>query len=118
MPRWKWFVDQTGPSNRIWIAWDDEYIDVDILDVGDQFIHCRVLIRCLHEYVLVTVVYGANDIVVGWSLWQALSNLAGAVNEEPWLDMSEVCSSSGDIRIAMEEYQACIFDTGLITLPM
>ncbi|KAK4406372.1 hypothetical protein Sango_0643700 [Sesamum angolense] len=87
-----------GPSNRVWIAWDYEYIDVDILDMGDQFIHC-----------------------------QTLGNFPGAVNEESWLiggdfnvmlDMSEVCSSSWDIQMAMEKFKECIFDTGFITLPM
>ncbi|KAL0420601.1 UNVERIFIED_CONTAM: hypothetical protein Slati_3083000 [Sesamum latifolium] len=33
-------------------------------------------------------------------------------------DMSEVCGYSGDIRVAMEEFQGCISQTGLITLPV
>ncbi|KAL0445488.1 UNVERIFIED_CONTAM: hypothetical protein Slati_1676700 [Sesamum latifolium] len=57
------FSDSSGPGNRIWIAWDSEFIDVDVLDLGTQFIHCRVLIKQLQEHVLVTVTYGANDTI-------------------------------------------------------
>ncbi|KAL0409567.1 UNVERIFIED_CONTAM: hypothetical protein Sradi_1891100 [Sesamum radiatum] len=34
------------------------------------------------------------------------------------VDVSEVCGQSGDIRGAAEEFQGCLRDTGLITLPM
>ncbi|KAL0338567.1 UNVERIFIED_CONTAM: hypothetical protein Sangu_1378800 [Sesamum angustifolium] len=45
----------------------------------------------------------------------------------PWLvhgdfntvvDMSEVCVTSSDIRLAMQEFHSCIVNSGLITLPM
>ncbi|KAL0373244.1 UNVERIFIED_CONTAM: hypothetical protein Scaly_1006000 [Sesamum calycinum] len=45
----------------------------------------------------------------------------------PWLvlgdfntvvDMSEVCGTSGHIRLGMQEFLSCIVNTGLITLPM
>ncbi|KAK4384723.1 hypothetical protein Sango_3032500 [Sesamum angolense] len=58
LPRWRWFVDYSGPGNRIWIAWNDEFIDVDILNIGAQFIHCRVLMHDMHEPILLTVVMG------------------------------------------------------------
>ncbi|KAK4384105.1 hypothetical protein Sango_3091100 [Sesamum angolense] len=47
--------------------------------------------------------------------------------ELPWLvggdfnavlDMSEVSGASGDIRVAMHEFNDCIIQTGLISLPM
>ncbi|KAL2235353.1 UNVERIFIED_CONTAM: hypothetical protein Sindi_1267500 [Sesamum indicum] len=34
------------------------------------------------------------------------------------LDMSDVRGASGDIRQAMEEFQSCVIETGLTTLPM
>ena len=33
-------------------------------------------------------------------------------------DLSEVCGTSGDIRMAMEEFNACIQSTALHSLPM
>ncbi|KAL0322039.1 UNVERIFIED_CONTAM: Transposon TX1 uncharacterized protein [Sesamum calycinum] len=80
-----------------------------------------------HIYVLVTVSYGANDVGSRRELWQALSNISGSINDEPWLvggdfnavrDLSEVCGTSGDIRLAMNEFNEYILNTGLIALPM
>ncbi|KAL0455432.1 UNVERIFIED_CONTAM: hypothetical protein Slati_0882400 [Sesamum latifolium] len=127
LPQWNWFVDYTGPGNRIWLAWDNDLIGVDVLDIGDQFVHCDVFIRCMHIHVFITVVYGVND-VVGWRvLWDALGRISPMVNNATWLvggdfntvlDDSEVCGHSGDIQAAVEEFQGCLQDTGLITLPM
>ncbi|KAL0319700.1 UNVERIFIED_CONTAM: hypothetical protein Sradi_5231500, partial [Sesamum radiatum] len=127
LPRWKWFIDHSGPGNRTWIAWYNDNIDVVVLDVGSQFIYCRLIFRCLHEHVFVTVVYGANDVGVRRMLWQELGDLAQNIVDKPWLicgdfnvvlDMSEVCGAFGDIWQAMEEFKQCVTDTGLITLPM
>ncbi|KAK4383848.1 hypothetical protein Sango_3113400 [Sesamum angolense] len=120
-------MDYTGPGNRIWIAWNDDIIDVDILNVDSQYVHCRVHIHELHEIILITVVYGANEVSTRRDLWQGLIELAETVGNEPWLvggdfnavlDMSEVCGASGDIRVAMNEFNECILQTGLLSLPM
>ncbi|KAL0282976.1 UNVERIFIED_CONTAM: Transposon TX1 uncharacterized protein [Sesamum radiatum] len=125
--RWRWFVDYAGPGNRIWVAWNDEFIDVDILNADSQFVHCRVHVHELHETVLLTVVYGANELSARRELWQGLIDLAITVGNEPWLvggdfnavlDMSEVSGASGDIRVAMNEFNDCILQTGLLPLPM
>ncbi|KAL0455359.1 UNVERIFIED_CONTAM: hypothetical protein Slati_0875100 [Sesamum latifolium] len=104
LPRWSWFNDTAGPGNRIWIAWDSAYIDVDVLNVGEQFVHCRVFIGQLHEHILVTVAYGANDIITRRELWHALDSLSDQI-DVPWLvcgdfnavlDDSEICGTAGD----------------------
>ncbi|KAK4384112.1 hypothetical protein Sango_3090500 [Sesamum angolense] len=101
-------------SNRIWIAWDDELLDVNVLNLDVQFIHCRINIRCAHLSVLSTVVYGANDSVSRRGLWQSLVTLADSIFYEPWIvggdfntvvDMSEVCGASADIHLAMNEFR-------------
>ncbi|KAL0291271.1 UNVERIFIED_CONTAM: hypothetical protein Sangu_2539300 [Sesamum angustifolium] len=60
-------------------------------------------------------------------LWQGLIDLAITVGNEPWLvggdfnavlDLSEVSGASGDIRVAMNEFNDCILQTGLLPLPM
>ncbi|KAL0439801.1 UNVERIFIED_CONTAM: hypothetical protein Slati_2463100 [Sesamum latifolium] len=102
LPRWKWFIDYNVSGNRIWLAWDDNFVDIEVIDIGAQFIHC-------------------------WDLWLALNRITQGINEEPCLvggdfnavlDISEVCGASGDIRLAMEEFQDCILQTGLIGLPL
>ncbi|KAK4384408.1 hypothetical protein Sango_3063800 [Sesamum angolense] len=78
LPRWRWFVDYSGP------------------------------VSARRE------------------LWQGLTELAMSA-DLPWLvggdfnavlDMSEVSGASGDIRVAMHEFNDCIIQTGLISLPM
>ncbi|KAL0292137.1 UNVERIFIED_CONTAM: hypothetical protein Sradi_7001200 [Sesamum radiatum] len=127
LPRWKWFSDYNSAGNRIWLAWDDDFLDIAILDIGVQFVHCRIFIRSSHIYILVTVSYGANDVRSRRELWQALCNISDSIGDEPWLvggdfnavrDLSEVCGTSGDIRLAMNEFNDCILNTGLIALPM
>ncbi|KAL0340157.1 UNVERIFIED_CONTAM: hypothetical protein Sradi_4532500 [Sesamum radiatum] len=97
------------------------------MDIGVQFVHCRIFIRSLHIYVLVIVSYGANDVGSRRELWQALCTIAGSIGDEPWLvggdfnavqDLSEVCGTSGDIKLAMNEFNDCILNIGLIALPM
>ncbi|KAK4384023.1 hypothetical protein Sango_3099400 [Sesamum angolense] len=127
LSRWRWFVDYAGPGNRTWIAWNDELIDVDILNLDTQYVHCRVHFHELYEIILITVVYGANNVSTSRELWQGLIDLADTVDNEPWLvggdfnavlDMSEVSGAFGDIRGAMNEFNDCILQTGLLSLPM
>ncbi|KAL0439838.1 UNVERIFIED_CONTAM: hypothetical protein Slati_2466800 [Sesamum latifolium] len=103
LPRWNWFVDYVGPGNRIWLAWDDDFIDLNVLETCAQFVVGRRV------------------------LWDDLDRISHTVRDVPWLvggdfntvvDDSEVCGQSGDIRGATKEFQSCLRNTGLITLPM
>ncbi|KAL2247305.1 UNVERIFIED_CONTAM: hypothetical protein Sindi_2582800 [Sesamum indicum] len=76
--------------------------------------------------VAVSVTYGATEVVDRRELWSALENLAIQCADIPWLiggdfnvvrDLSEVCGTSGDIRIAMEEFNVAIQNTRLLPLP-
>ncbi|KAL2251900.1 UNVERIFIED_CONTAM: hypothetical protein Sindi_2312300 [Sesamum indicum] len=127
LPQWKWFVDYGLVGNRVWIAWDDNFLDVDVVECGTQFIHCLVFIRSLHESVALTVIYGASEVADRRELWGALETIAMQNVDVPWLiggdfnavrDLSEVCGASGDIRMAMEEFNCCIQNAGLLPLPM
>ncbi|KAL0294576.1 UNVERIFIED_CONTAM: hypothetical protein Sradi_6880300 [Sesamum radiatum] len=97
LPRWNYYTDYGGPGSRIWLAWDDDFVDVNVVETGEQV------------------------------LWAELARLSTGTTNLPWLvggdfnvvlDASEVCGQSGDIRAAAEEFQSCLQDTGLITLPM
>ncbi|KAL2237588.1 UNVERIFIED_CONTAM: hypothetical protein Sindi_0950500 [Sesamum indicum] len=127
LPHWKWYMDYGSSGNRVWIAWDDNFINVNVVECGMQFIHCLVNIRAIHESVAVTVAYGATEVIDRRELWNALESLAIQCTDIPWLiggdfnavrDLSEVCDTSGDIRIAIEDFNAAIQNTGLLSLPM
>ncbi|KAL2237718.1 UNVERIFIED_CONTAM: hypothetical protein Sindi_0963500 [Sesamum indicum] len=126
-PGWSWFTDYNTVGNCIWLMWNDTNVGIDILNVSNQLIHCRVTNRMMHTQHLITIVYGMNDVSSRRTLWQDFCDLSQEIAEEAWfvmgdfnavLDMSEVCGASGDIRQAMEELQACVMEMGLITLPM
>ncbi|KAL2225355.1 UNVERIFIED_CONTAM: hypothetical protein Sindi_3049900 [Sesamum indicum] len=127
LPQWKWFVDYGSFGNRVWIAWDENFIDVDVVECGTQFIHCHVHIHALHESIAITVIYGANELVERRALWNSMETIAMQCTDIPWLvggdfntvrDLSEICGVSGDIRMAMEDFNTCIQNTGLLPLPM
>ncbi|KAL2224319.1 UNVERIFIED_CONTAM: hypothetical protein Sindi_2944800 [Sesamum indicum] len=114
-------------GNRIWIAWDDNFIDVNVVELGTQFIHYHVTIRALQESVDVTIIYGATKVADRRELWDSLTTLARQCVDTPWLvggdfnvvrDLSEVCAAYGDIRLAMEKFNNCIQNAGLLPLPM
>ncbi|KAL2247318.1 UNVERIFIED_CONTAM: hypothetical protein Sindi_2584100 [Sesamum indicum] len=115
LPHWKWFVDYSSVGNRIWLAWDENVVDVHILDLADQFIHCRVTNMAVNESVIITVVYGASEVIDRRNLWPALETLAQQCSDIPWMvggdfnavrDLNKVCGISRDIRMATEEFNA------------
>ncbi|KAL2251910.1 UNVERIFIED_CONTAM: hypothetical protein Sindi_2313300 [Sesamum indicum] len=83
LPQWKWFVDYATVGNRIWVAWDENVVDVHILDLGNQFMHCRVTHRANSESLLITIVYGASEMIDRRSLWNTLETLAREHSDEP-----------------------------------
>ncbi|KAL2252862.1 UNVERIFIED_CONTAM: hypothetical protein Sindi_0080900 [Sesamum indicum] len=127
LPQWNWFTDYNSIGNRIWLAWDENFIDVHVLDLGDQFVHCRITSRAVNETVFVTIVYGASEVIDRRILWTTLETLAQQCSDIPWLvggdfnavrELNEVCGISGDIRMATEEFNTGILEAGLIPLPM
>ncbi|KAL0284424.1 UNVERIFIED_CONTAM: hypothetical protein Sradi_7198100 [Sesamum radiatum] len=75
-PSLAFYVDHGGPGNRVWLAWDPNFVDVTVVETGAQFIHCSVFIRSFHSSVFITVVYGVNDVIgrrsCGWNLHEFL----------------------------------------------
>ncbi|KAK4384491.1 hypothetical protein Sango_3055800 [Sesamum angolense] len=123
---WSWFDDYAGPEGRIWLAWNPLEVGVDILSVESQFVHCRAFNKRLHTRCLITVLYGAYDLIPRRNLWSALCNLSAETLNEPWLvlgdfnavmDDSEVYGRAADTSASMAEFQICIRDSGLVQLP-
>ncbi|KAL2226400.1 UNVERIFIED_CONTAM: hypothetical protein Sindi_1998700 [Sesamum indicum] len=108
-------------------VWDENFIDVHVLDLGEQFVQCRITSRAVNESVIVTVVYGATEVTDRHILWTALETLAQQCSDVPWLvggdfnavrDLNEVCGISGDIRMATPEFNTGILEACLIPLLM
>ncbi|KAL0293940.1 UNVERIFIED_CONTAM: hypothetical protein Sradi_6911600 [Sesamum radiatum] len=107
-------------------AWNPLEVGVDILRVESQFVHCRAFNKRLHTRCLITVLYGAYDLIPRRNLWSALCNLSAVISNEPWLvlgdfnavmDDSEVYGRAADTSVSMTEFRNCIRDSGLVQLP-
>ncbi|KAL0302151.1 UNVERIFIED_CONTAM: hypothetical protein Scaly_3040800 [Sesamum calycinum] len=126
LPSWKWFVDYNEPGSRIWLTWCEEEIGVEILVVDKQFIHCRVTNKGEHTKCLITVLYGANELIARREMWQGLIQISRSISDEPWmvmgdfnavLDDSEVSGNAADTSASMAEFSECITDSELHHLP-
>ncbi|KAL0310908.1 UNVERIFIED_CONTAM: Retrovirus-related Pol polyprotein from type-1 retrotransposable element R2 [Sesamum angustifolium] len=93
--------------------------------VESQIIHCRAFNKRKHTRCLISVLYGASDLIPRRRLWDALRTLATGIQDEPWLvlgdfnavvDDSEVCGRAADTSVSMAEFRSCILDTGLVQL--
>ncbi|KAK4381498.1 hypothetical protein Sango_2962400 [Sesamum angolense] len=87
---WSWFDDYNGPTGRIWLAWCNLEINVDILWVDNQIIHCQAMYKRTHTKCLISVLYVCLiSILYGncthTNLWATLQNLADNISGEPWL---------------------------------
>ncbi|KAL0288240.1 UNVERIFIED_CONTAM: hypothetical protein Sradi_7101500 [Sesamum radiatum] len=125
LPSWSWFDDYTGPGGRIWLAWDEAEVGVEVL-MGGQFIHCRLLNKRTLTTYLTSVVYGECDPIRRRLLWGELLQISGAIVDVPWcvlgdfnivLDASESCGRVAEVTHAMDEFKAFISDAVLVHLP-
>ncbi|KAL2224371.1 UNVERIFIED_CONTAM: hypothetical protein Sindi_3072200 [Sesamum indicum] len=92
-----------------------------VIHVESRSVECPGLNKRDHQLAL-------KDLISEYrNLWNTLESLAREHSDEPWLvggdfnavrDMNEVCGASGDIRMAMEEFNAGIQEAGLIPMPM
>ncbi|KAL0310468.1 UNVERIFIED_CONTAM: hypothetical protein Scaly_2925500 [Sesamum calycinum] len=126
LPSWRWFVDYNDPGSRIWLAWCEEEIEVKILAVDKQFIHCDVTNKKEHTKCLITVLYGDNELTGRRELWQGILQLSRNITDEPWIvmcdfnaviDDSEVSGYAADTRVSMADFLECITEAELTHLP-
>ncbi|KAL0291803.1 UNVERIFIED_CONTAM: hypothetical protein Sradi_7012500 [Sesamum radiatum] len=123
---WDWFSDYPGPGGRIWLAWNPLEVDVQILQVELQLIHCRVTNRTLHTNCLIYVIYGDCDIIPRRALWDGLISLSEGITDDAWSvlgdfnvvwDTSEIRGRMSDSTTAMTEFRDCITAAALVHLP-
>ncbi|KAL0283745.1 UNVERIFIED_CONTAM: hypothetical protein Sradi_7219000 [Sesamum radiatum] len=110
----------------IWLAWNNQEVDVEVLKVETQFIHCKATNKRMHTTCLISVIYGECDIVVRRALWTGLQRIEDEVQDVPWIllgdfnavvDASEVCGNAADTRASMNEFREFITMAGLVHLP-
>ncbi|KAM7465811.1 hypothetical protein LguiB_013373 [Lonicera macranthoides] len=90
LPRWN--LIHNCPANgvgRVWFTWDDCRLDMDLLWSSTQTITCRVVDRVVQKIFMATCVYGFNDRVSRYTLWQDLEYIARLVAGHPWVCMGD-----------------------------
>ncbi|KAK4384548.1 hypothetical protein Sango_3049100 [Sesamum angolense] len=126
LQNWSWFTDYNGPGGRIWLAWLPSEVEVDILQVDNQYIHCKVTNKKEHTKCLITVIYGEYDLIPRRSLWRCIEQLASDICDDPWLitgdfnaviDDSEVSGNAADTSQSMTEFRECVTKSELLHLP-
>ncbi|XP_021729890.1 uncharacterized protein LOC110696864 [Chenopodium quinoa] len=97
---WSW-VDNYSYSQkgRIWVRWNSDVINLDVLTVHEQFIHCAVSHRDSTAPILCTFVYGLHSIHDRKALWTGIQTLG--LQQDPWIcvgDFNSVLCSADRIN--------------------
>ncbi|KAL0292780.1 UNVERIFIED_CONTAM: hypothetical protein Sradi_6973800 [Sesamum radiatum] len=122
LPGWRWFDDYSGPGSRIWLAWDELEVGVEILRVAAQIIHCRLLNKRTSTTCLMSVVYGECDTIRRRLLWAELVSISADMVDIPWcvlgdFNASESCGTTAEVTQAMNEFRDFISEAGLTHMP-
>ncbi|XP_074305940.1 uncharacterized protein LOC141641166 [Silene latifolia] len=80
-------------GGRLWVLWNPITVDVQVLDRGDQFIHCSLLHHATQRKIVVTFVYALNRAVERLGLWNRLKHISNG--QLPWLCL-------GDFNVSLE----------------
>lgn len=68
---------------RIWVIWDLEELDEEVLYKTDQFLHCDVKHRVTNWHCSILVVNALNSYEGRRGVWELIESLAQ--NDTPWL---------------------------------
>ncbi|KAL0291608.1 UNVERIFIED_CONTAM: putative mitochondrial protein [Sesamum radiatum] len=126
LPNWSWFDDYSGSGGRIWLAWDEVKVGVEVLRVAAQVIHCRLLNKRTSATCLISVVYGECDPSRRRLLWAELLSISADIVDLPWcvlgdfnivVDASESCGRTAEVTQAMAEFRDFIMEAGLVHFP-
>ncbi|KAL0455560.1 UNVERIFIED_CONTAM: hypothetical protein Slati_0895200 [Sesamum latifolium] len=82
---WNWFTDHTESVTGFGWPGTHRKIDVNVLVVHQQCLHCRVLVKRTHVISLITMIYGSNDVIERRGLWEQVLLIMETVEDEPWL---------------------------------
>ncbi|KAL0294266.1 UNVERIFIED_CONTAM: hypothetical protein Sradi_6895500 [Sesamum radiatum] len=126
LPNWCWFDDYSGPGGRIWLAWDEAEVSVEVLRVEVQVIHCCLFNKRTSATCLISVAYGECDNIRRRLLWAELLSISADVTDLPWCvlgdfnvvaDASESFGNSVEATQSMAEFREFIMEAGLAHLP-
>lgn len=79
-----WGLIHNNPTNDvgyIWIMWDPEVFDMQVLKLNTQYVNCLVTVRSTQKVFAVIGVYGFNTREERWDLWMDLRKSNSAMGQ-------------------------------------
>ncbi|KAK9741399.1 hypothetical protein RND81_03G102500 [Saponaria officinalis] len=67
-------------NGRIWILWQESLVDLEVIEVHAQLVHCKVLFRQTNCSVFITFIYGFNDGLDRRQLWHNLMTVSPSIS--------------------------------------
>ncbi|KAK9698111.1 hypothetical protein RND81_08G083400 [Saponaria officinalis] len=111
------------PCGRLWVLWDPSTVNLRVLRMGAQYIHCLLLHISTQRTILVTFVYALNRAIERLELWDQLRSLS--TGSLPWVCLGDFnVSLTSDERVGcvvhereMQEFRDCLRDCSLVDHP-
>ncbi|XP_071699756.1 uncharacterized protein [Rutidosis leptorrhynchoides] len=118
-PVWSWVSNMSVCSGgtRIILGWNPNVVNVMVLNMTHQVIHCLVKTLSGGIQLFVSIIYADNYYITRRQLWQDLCMHKGFVGNHPWvlmgdfnvsLDSDDSNAGSSRITIAMREFRECV----------
>ncbi|KAJ9555971.1 hypothetical protein OSB04_010585 [Centaurea solstitialis] len=121
---WSWVsnVAYCDSGTRIILAWDVRVVDIMVLEVHAQFMHCLVRVKGVADAFYATFVYGSNNTVARRDLWSGLRKAKVIMNLKPWIVLGDFNAmlfqhdgfgGSSRRNVDMEDFFLCMEDVEL-----
>lgn len=88
-------VEAVGFSGGIWLLWDGDSVEIDIISTSSQLIHSYVTVRDGKESFFLICVYGSPTPTVRHELWSQLANLSNSMGNQRWSCIGDVNTYKG-----------------------
>ncbi|KAL2249649.1 UNVERIFIED_CONTAM: hypothetical protein Sindi_2438600 [Sesamum indicum] len=115
----------TIAGGRILVVWDPAVIDLHLVDISPQVIHCRATNKSSQLSFYISFTYGLYSVVNRRSMWEKLSDL-GQGPSMPWLIMGDFnCVKSLEEKqlgvaptwYELKDFVDCCIALGLLDVP-
>ena len=76
-------------NGRIWVMWNPDIVDVDILLSSSQIMHLAVTVIEKQVTFHAAFVYAFNYYLDRVPLWRSIQNIANSLSDIPWIIMGD-----------------------------
>ncbi|XP_057432959.1 uncharacterized protein LOC130725784 [Lotus japonicus] len=113
--------DAVGFSGGIWLLWDTNVLNIDVIRSHRQSVHTRVSFLDDHQEALATFVYGSPQPAMRDVLWESLVSVVPAP-DVPWIVIGDFNAyqeasdkfGGADLNLhSMQRFNSCLLSCGL-----